>query len=320
MSLLDRIREASAEVCRRARFVHLDRDFIAEYAALLPVAETTAPVLDPARHFLEGEEGTLAYFVTLDAINFGSGYFPQLRKRPGMSGYFTVATSLGDHFRAQGPLSAEALVRLTPTDCFRVFEQERPPAAIAELMALFADALNRLGRFLLDGYRGSFRALVESAGGSAENLAGTLGQMQPFHDVTGYQGIEVPFFKRAQLTAADLAVAFRGEGLGRFHDLDRLTIFADNLVPHVLRVDGLLLYEAELAARIDREELIPAGSPEEVEIRAAAVHAVELLAAELDRAGRPVTAMDLDYLLWNRGQQPHYKRVKPRHRTKTVFY
>jgi transposase len=30
-------------------------------------------------------------------------------------------------------------------------------------------------------------------------------------------------------------------------------------------------------------------------------------------------AMGLDYLLWNRGQQPYYK-ARPRHRTRTVFY
>ncbi len=40
--------------------------------------------------------------------------------------------------------------------------------------------------------------------------------------------------------AADLAAAFRGQGPGRFRDLDRLTLFADNLVPHVLRREGVL--------------------------------------------------------------------------------
>ena len=55
------------------------------------------------------------------------------------------------------------------------------------------------------------------------------------------------FFKRAQLVPSDLALA----GMARFRDLDRLTIFADNLVPHVLRVDGVLVYDPRLAARID---------------------------------------------------------------------
>ena len=54
---------------------------------------------------------------------------------------------------------------------------------------------------------------------------------------------------------SDLALA----GVAEFDDLDRLTIFADNLVPHVLRVDGVLRYDPELAARIDAGELLPPG-------------------------------------------------------------
>ena len=78
-------------------------------------------------------------------------------------------------------------------------------------------------------------------------------------------------------------------------------------------------YEEELAARIEARELIPpAGSEEEIEIRACAVHAVELLAAELRSAGRAMAVHRLDYLLWNRGQEPAYKAI-PRHRTRTVF-
>jgi hypothetical protein len=141
-----------------------------------------------------------------------------------------------------------------------------------------------------------------------------------FRDVERYEGMDVPFYKRAQLTAADLSLALEGRGLGAFTDLDRLTIFADNLVPHVLRVDGVLAYDAELAARIDREELITPGSAEEVEIRAGAVHAVELMRAALGRAGRAVTSTGLDYVLWNRGQERFYKTVKPRHRARTVYY
>ena len=62
----------------------------------------------------------------------------------------------------------------------------------------------------------------------------------PFFDDHG-------FYKRAQIVPNDLTLA----GVAEFDDLDRLTIFADNLVPHVLRVDGVLRYDAELA-RADR--------------------------------------------------------------------
>ena len=82
-------------------------------------------------------------------------------------------------------------------------------------------------------------------------------------------GGEVWFYKRAQLAAADLALA----GLARFADLDRLTLMADNLVPHVLRLDGVLRVEPGLVERIERGELLTAGEPEEVELRAVAVTA-----------------------------------------------
>jgi hypothetical protein len=192
---------------------------------------------------------------------------------------------------------------VTPGECARVFDQSLDDDAVAELMALFAEALNQLGQYLASRFGGSFRALVDATNGSAEQLAQLLAEMQFYQDVG--------FYKRAQLTAADLALA----QVARFHDLDRLTIFADNLVPHVLRVDGILRYEPGLLERIERQELIPAGSPEEQEIRACALHAVELIRR---RVGS-LNSMQLDYILWNRGQAPAYK-ARPRHRTRTVFY
>ncbi len=99
------------------------------------------------------------------------------------------------------------------------------------------------------------------------------------------------------------------------NDIGRLTIFADNLVPHVLRLDGVLRFDEGLVARIERAELIDHGSPEEVEIRACAVHAVELIAAERPDA----CAADLDKFLWNRGQWERYK-ARPRHRSRCTAY
>ncbi len=318
--VLAEVRAACRAVAGRARFVGIDEERIGSYAQSLALALATTPAaeLDRDHHVLGTPEETLAFFLTLDAINFGSGYFPVLRKRPGLSGYFTVATSLKERFESAGGWSAEGLTRLSADDCAATFGQERDGPA-AELMGLFARALNDLGRFLLERYDGRFAGPVEAAGGSAEELVRLLAAMPFFRDVEGYEELEVPFYKRAQLTAADLALAFGGEGPGRFRDLDRLTIFADNLVPHVLRVDGVLRYDPELAARIDGGELIAAGSREEVEIRACALHAVELLVEALGASGTAATAMRLDYLLWNRGQGPSYK-ARPRHRTRTVYY
>ena len=195
-------------------------------------------MLDPETHYLDHGDDTVAFFLTLDSINFGSGYFPHMKKRPGMSGYFTVANSLHDYYRKHGPLSAEELADVTVDDCISIFEQDPENETVRELMALFTEALNALGRYLTEEFGGSFVGLVEAARSSAEGLVRLLTKMPFYNDTEAYDDMDVPFYKRAQLTAADLSLAFDGKGLGSFEDLDQLTIFADNLVPHVLRVES----------------------------------------------------------------------------------
>ncbi len=107
--------------------------------------------------------------------------------------------------------------------------------------------------------------------------------------------------------------------MGDLEDLESLTLCADNQVPHVLRVDGILRYDPSLVRHIEAGNLIPAQSTEEVEIRACAIHAGELIVAEMRRAGRDVNAIALDYFLWNRGLGPRYK-AQPAHLTRTIFY
>jgi len=290
MALLDEVRRSCREIAESARFVSIDLD-----AAREP-EQGPAPQLDPERHYLEGSrEDVAAYLLQLDAINFGSGWFPTLRKRAGCSGYFTVAWALADRTRACGPWSSAELRRLEGGELAAVLGQqpEHP------LMSLYAQALRDLGRFL--GSRSALD-LVAQADGSAERLAGLLARGMRFFDDRG-------FYKRAQIVPSDLALA----GLAEFGDLDRLTIFADNLVPHVLRVDGVLRYDRRLAARVDSGELLPPGR-EEQEIRACALHACEQLA---QHTGTPPRLLDIQ--LWNRGQGAEYKAL-PRHRTRTVYY
>ncbi|MEJ2166297.1 MAG: queuosine salvage family protein [Desulfobacterales bacterium] len=318
-TIFDRIRSACARVAIQAGRVRINYDRILSYASSLPAELAAASQLDPNCHYLGRHKDTLSFLLVLDSINFGSGYFPHLRKRPGMSGYFTIASALQDFYLINGPLTADQLAAITPEDCMRIFDQDPADKVIAELMAHFSIALNDLGRYLVNQFKSSFTALLEAAGASAARLVHLLRQMPYFNDIESYGGLEVPFFKRAQIIAADLALAFEGRRWGHFSDLDQMTIFADNLVPHVLRMDGILSYENSLLNRINAQNLIPAGSAEEVEIRACAVHAVELIKSAMRAAGKFVTSWQLDNFLWNRGRQPHYKAV-PRHRTRTVYY
>jgi len=171
-----------------------------------------------------------------------------------------------------------------------------------ELLAHYANALCELGTWL--GERTAMEAIA-AAGGSAARLVGQLVAGMPAYADPG-------LLKRAQITVNDLVLA----GVAQFADIDRLTIFADDLVPHVLRCDGVLRYAPPLAERVDAGDLLRHGEPMEIELRACAVEACERLAV---RAG--VAARRLDNWLWNRGTQLRLDpgAMRP-HRTRTTAY
>ena len=317
--VLDDIRTTCARVSEDATWVHIDHERLAVYADSFPLRPADGDDVDPARTRVGDDEATASFVIALDAINFGSGYFPYIRKRPGMSGYFTIATSLRDHVDEHGPLTTSDLRAMTTEACAHIFGQQLDGGFAAELMARFSLALGHLADHVDERHGSSFAALVESVGSSAEGMVRELDRIPEFRDVASYRGYDVPLYKRAQITAYDLAEAFGREGLGRFDDLHRLTMFADNLVPHVLRVDGVLTFHPELVARIERVDDITSGSEPEVEIRAVALHAVELMVDRLHRSGHDITSGELDSWLWTRGGSDAYKAVT-RHRTRCVYY
>jgi len=300
MSLPDEIRAACARVAAAARQVRIADAAIPAYAQTLPAESPPAPGLAPGA----SDEERAAFGLQLNAVNFGSGWFPTLRKPEGLSGFRTVEAGL----KARGPWTAQALTQVDAAEAAATFggqDAEHP------LLALFASALRELGGHVLAEHGGSFLALARCGDGSAVALAERLAALPTWFDVSPYGGARVPFFKRAQLAAADLHL----QGVAPARDIGALTLFADNLVPHVLRLDGVLAFDDDLVARIDAGELIEHDAPEEVEIRACALHAVELLVA----AHGATTATAVDNALWHRGAAPRYKQ-RPRHRARTTAY
>lgn len=320
MTIFDEIRNKAKQVATTAQHLAINQDLIAAYIQQLPIQKIDNPPLDPTCHYLGQGYDTLSFFLSLEAINFGSGYFPYLKNSLAGSGYFTIAKAWKEYYDRHAPVTATTLAQLSPLDCCQIFHQAPTNAPILELMTHFAAALNQLGTFLLTHFEGQVKYFFEEVNHSAENLVRLLLQMSYFRDIAIYKGLQVPILKRAQITAADISLAFQHQGLGYFHDLDQLTMFADNMVPHVLRCDGILTYNEALAESIDQQQLIPANSEAEIEIRACAIHAVELLRTAFANLGYSFTSVDLDYLLWNRGLSAPYEKKHPIHLTRTIFY
>lgn len=319
MTIFDDIRRACARVADMAADVSINHRRLEATAQRMPADQITSPDIDDELHWTDRGTQTVAYVVILDAVNFGSGYFENLRPVDGRQEYELVAGTLRDRFENHGPISAAELAEFKPSDCARLFGQTLDEPDPRELMTLFAQSLRQLGRFVIRRFDGDFTALVAQADHRASRLVELLGSMPMYRDVSSYADLQVPLYKRAQITVADLHLSLGGRGLGQFEDIDELTMFADNQVPHVLRCQGVLEYSESLADLVDSGQLLPEGSRPEIEIRACAVHAVERITEVIAGRGIETTPMYLDQYLWGLGETPRYRR-RPRHRTKTTAY
>src|SRR3954447_11381801 len=161
--LVDDIRSACAWVAARARRGTVLGDAIEPYArSLEPPAG--GPSLDPELHLLEGPlEDRAAFFLTLDAVNFGSGWFPTLRKRDGLSGYGTIAAALRERFATHGAWSARELAAIEHVEVAMVTGQD--PGH--ELVRLWTDSLRALGERVAAEYGGDWFDVAGGAGCSA---------------------------------------------------------------------------------------------------------------------------------------------------------
>ncbi len=184
--------------------------------------------------------------------------------------------------------------------------------------------LNHVGRALAERHGGRFHTFLRAGPprlwADGEGLVERLVREFPsFDDVAAWRGRRVVFHKRAQLLCWFLHARFRGEGLFALEDAQRLTAFADYIVPAALRLMGVLRYAPELDAAIARRDLLAAGSEAEVEIRAFTVWACHLLTREVNRlrpAGLAVIDALIDARLWTHYHTTHW----PHHLTETTAY
>lgn len=314
--LPDRVRTGAAALAGRAELVRIDGDALDRMAASL---DPTAPEPLPEERWTGSAEDRAMGVVAWNAVNFGSGWFPHVVKLPGHSGARTMAARWQQHCRTVGVPGAQWLADVTVEEVAGVFHQPLE-GEVRGLLDAFTAAWRELGVHLLEHHGGSAAAMVGAAGGRGAVVAAELGALPSWDDRPRLDGVEVPLYKRAQIVVSNLAGALADHELGRFRDLADLTAFADNLVPHVLKVAGVLVVDPVLDARIERGELLESGERGEVELRAVGVHAVELLVARLRSTGHAdVTAATVDHRLWQQGQDPAVK-ARPRHRCRCTYY
>jgi hypothetical protein len=260
------------------------------------------------------------YTLVLDALNFcfwGSPRWRVTYLQETSNGYRALAAALRRALDEGYPITDAAYLAQIPTlDVAMILRGE----SVTPLFATRVANLRETGQGLIRDYDGSFAQCIRQADGSAVSLLRRIITSFPsFVDVSVYQSRTIPFYKRAQILVSDVSAAFPGSGLGRFHDLEALTAFADYKVPQVLHQLGVLRYPNRLIERLRRHEHIPRGSEEEIEIRSATICAVEEIGDQLAARGYALPDYQIDWLLWNLGQDMAGDEL-PYHRTVTTAY
>ncbi|KAJ2756066.1 hypothetical protein GGI19_001127 [Coemansia pectinata] len=256
-------------------------------------------------------------------------------------GYWTLCAAVNRALAAGVPVTDAAYyAKASDEELAHVFRGDEG----VESMPLLGErikVLREVGRVLVDKYQGRFTNLLACCEGSAQRLVHlVVSEFACFRDEHQFHGHAVAMYKRAQILVADIWACFEGKGLGRFVDIDSITMFADYRVPQALCHFGALEYSPRLLEFLRESEkvvrevgelnaqqcpptpgLLPPGHPWEIEIRGNSIWAVECIKRCIEESGTPVNAILLDFYLWDYSKE-YSKEMQeiPIHLTRSINY
>jgi len=319
---MDRILNSVEQVIEKARHVSINEEAIEAFAGTIKPEE-----LADVPPFFEKDdnlslEQSIAFGFVYNAINFSYWGDPKWTINIDSEDYdggIGMLRAIQRGIKSGYDLLSARYLRVIPEeDLQQVLRANIEVPLFSERLA----QLRALGEYIVTYYGGSFTGFVDNAEWDAvklvEHLADEMSEV--YNDEEAYADSSVKFYKRAQLLPSHLhELKQLGISSRDVTSMDKLTALADYKIPQLLRKYNVLQYTPELASRIDSLTEIPAGSEEEVEIRAMTVWAVELLARHLKSNELPATPIQIDHMLWLRSQQKS-PDDKPYHRTRTTAY
>jgi hypothetical protein len=216
--------------------------------------------------------------------------------------------------------SGEYLAKLTRKDLESVFSGTIEMPMLDERVTLF----NEVGRVLVEKYQGRYSRFVRSCApklyADGDGLLERLTTEFPrFRDVSNYHGTDIHIYKLAQLGIWGMHLALSPRGAWKLEDAEKLTAFADYIVPVGLRVMGIFEYLPELEKQINSLTEVKRDSDAEIELRASSIFVIAKLTEEINkrRPGmEPLLQPQVDFRFWKTYHATHW----PHHLTKTVMY
>ena len=216
-------------------------------------------------------------------------------------------------------LDGRYLAKISRDELNKIFAGNIEMPMLDEKLAV----LHEVGGVLAAKYDGRFSNFVHSCSpklyDNGNGLVDRLVKEFPrFNDVSMYDGHEIKFYKLAQLGLWMLYRQIRKGGF-RLEDPQKMTAFADYIVPAALRILGILKYSPALEHTINTYQLIPRDSTQEIEIRAHLLYATALLREEVNKIRPPelqIIIPQIDARLW----LPYHTTFWPHHLTRTIMY
>jgi len=278
----------------------------------------------------KNDESTIDFFMLLNTINFAFRDFDTKKK-------YTINYKGNEWRGSQGMIGAlkraieegypllegDYLKDVTKEEAAHIFRGNFEIPMLGERVNIFRE----VGEVLCDKYDGHFYNLVRASNhklfddgdGLIERL---VSDFKSFDDSVRVDGHHAKFYKRAQLAPGMLYGRFRNNEAFKVEDIDKLSAFADYVLPKSLRDVGVIEYEDSLAQRVDKQVLIPAKSREEMEIRASTIHACRDIQEKMNSmlGDGKVNALHIDYKLWSESRNLPEPDPHPHHLTRTIAY
>jgi len=217
-------------------------------------------------------------------------------------------------------LDGKFLARLTRPQLERIFSGNIEMPMLDEKLQVW----RQVGSVLAEKYDGRFHNFVKSCSPRLyDNGAGLIDRLVKefprFDDVSPYDGQTIKIYKLPQLGIWLAYSSLRKGGQLAVEDIDKMTAFADYIVPVALRLLGITSYSPKLEHAINSYRMIPRDSRWEVEIRAHCIYATALLTEEINNIrpkDRQIIIPQIDARLWTHYHTTHW----PHHLTKTIMY
>ncbi|KAJ5760332.1 hypothetical protein N7520_007488 [Penicillium odoratum] len=311
------------------------------------------------------DESTVDFVFTMDLLNFSFWSEHKEEKRFAIeyrgkkwTGYWSLVAALQRALDEGIPITTPDFW-VNESECTEEVLRHVFRSATDEEIPLFQErvqCLREAGDVLCNEYGGSFVNCIDSANYSAAGLVNLLTEsFDCFRDETVFHGKRVRLYKRAQILVADLWACFDGEDFGEFHDIDKITMFADYRIPQMLHQLGCLRFSPPLESHIRNQKLLKPGSNWEIELRGASIWCVELIKREIekrhpevktagksDKTGEPesedsdeaieidekphktygINAILIDFFLYDtmKDLEAEHSESIPHHRTRSIWY